>query len=201
MKNKHIIIPAAVFAVIAIVSCQNKEGLAKKINGTWQSSPEHIVNTDSLSVSMIKSFEFAPAQEAEGTLIISAMLSIEKYMPANDSIVTPLTVNAAAIASVTGKYEAISYDKLVLEPDDATFSLSIDSAAVSYDYNVLENNASPTLTNLRPRMAEYFRAYLTPIVKANFMQCDTLSKIKLTDTLMDCLDGNGDMSLRLQTPQ
>lgn len=201
MKNKHIIFPAIVFAVIAIVSCQNKEGLAKKVNGTWQSVPEHIVNTDSMSVSMIKSFEFAPAGEAEGTLVISAMLSIEKYMPESDSIISPLTVNAAAVASVTGKYEAISYDKIVLLPDDSTFSLAIDSAAVSYDYNVLDNNAAPDLINLKPRWAADFQKYLTPIVKANFMQCDTLTKVKLTDTLMHCHDGKEDLTLRLQTPQ
>lgn len=69
MKNKHIIFPAVVFAVIALVSCENKEGLSKKINGTWQSVPEHIVNTDSISVDIIKSYEFAPSQDAEGTLI------------------------------------------------------------------------------------------------------------------------------------
>lgn len=201
MKNKHIIIPAAIFATIAIMSCQNKEGLAKKINGTWQSVPEHIVDTDSMSVDIIKSFEFSPSQEAEGTLIVSAMLSIEKYMPESDSIISPLTINAAAVASVTGTYEATAYDKIILKPDESTFSLSIDSAAVSYNYNALDNNATPSLIDLKPQFAEYFRKYLTPIVKKNFMRCDTLTKVKLTDTLMHCHDGKEDLTLRLQTPQ
>ncbi len=201
MKNKHIIFPAVVFAVIALVSCENKEGLSKKIKGTWQSVPEHIVNTDSISVDIIKSYEFAPAQDAEGTLIISAMLSIEKYMPANDSIISPLTLNSAAVASVTGKYEAIAYDKIVLRPDDSTFSLSVDSAAVSYDYDVLDENAAPDLTRLKPQWATEFRKYLTPILKKNLLQCDTLTKVKINNTLMDCHDGKTDITLRLQSPQ
>lgn len=201
MKNKHILFPAIVFAAIAAISCQNKEGLAKKVNGTWQSVPEHVVDTDSISVNLIKSFEFAPAQDAEGTLIISAMLSIEKYMPESDSIISPLTINAAAVASVTGTYKAVSYDKIILQPDFSTYTLSVDSAAVSYNYNVLDNNAAPDLIALKPRWAEDFRQYLTPVVKNNFEQCDTLSNVKLTDTRMYCHYGKEDLMLRLQTPQ
>lgn len=201
MKNKHIIFPAIVFAVIALVSCQNKEGLAKKVNGTWQSVPEHIINTDSISVSLIKSYEFAPMQDAEGTLIISAMLSIEKYMPESDSIIAPLTVNAAAVASVTGTYEAVSYDKIILHPDASTFSLSVDSAAVSYNYNALDNNAAPDLVNLKPQWAAEFKRDLSKAVKENFMRCDTLTKVKVSDTLLHCHDGKDDLTMRLQTPQ
>lgn len=201
MKYKHIIFPAIIFAVIAIVSCQNKEGLAKKVSGTWQSVPEHIVDTDSFSVDMIKSFEFAPLQDAEGTLIISAMLSIEKYMPESDSIVSPLTVNAAAIASVTGTYEAVSFDKIILKPEASTFTLSVDTTAVSYDYDVLDENAAPSLEHLKPAWVKEFQSYLLPIVKENFLRCDTLSKIKLKDALMHCNDGKTDLTLRLQTPQ
>lgn len=201
MKYKHIIFPAIAFAVIALVSCQNKEGLAEKVDGTWQSVPEHIADTDSISVNMIKSFEFAPLHEAEGTLVVSAMISIEKYMPQSDSLISPLTVNAAAVASITGKYKAISYDKIVLEPNASTFSIYIDSAAVSYNYNVLNGNAAPALQQLKPRYANEFMAYLLPIVKANFLKTDTLTKVKLTDTLMHCQDGETDLTLRLQTPQ
>lgn len=201
MKYKHIIFPAIIFALIAIVSCQNKEGLAKKASGTWQSVPEHIVDTDSFSVNLIKSYEFAPLQDAEGTLIISAMLSIEKYMPETDSIVSPLTINAAAVASVTGSYEAVSFDKIILKPEASTFTLSVDTAAVSYDYDVLDENAAPSLEHLKPAWVEEFRAYLYPIVKANFMRCDTLSKVKISDTMMHCNDGVTDLTLRLQTPQ
>lgn len=201
MKYKHIIFPAVAFAIIALVSCQNREGLAEQVDGTWQSVPEHIVNTDSISVNFIKSFEYAPLQDAEGTLVISAMMSIEKYMPENDSIITPLTVNAAAVASVTGKYEAISYDKLVLQPDASTFSIYVDSAAVSYNYNVLDGNAAPVSETLKPQLAKNLMAYLTPIVKANLLKSDTLTKVKLTDTLMHCRDGETDLTLRLQTPQ
>jgi len=201
MKYKHIIFPAVVFAAIALISCQNKEGLAEKVGGTWQSLPEHIVNTDSISVNLIKSFEFAPLQDAEGTLVVSAMMSVEKYMPQSDSIISPLTVNAAGVASVTGKYEAISYDKLVLRPDASTFSIYMDTAAVSYSYNILENNAAPSLETLKPAIAKEFMTYLTPIVKANFLKCDTITRIKLKDTLMHCHDGEADLTLRLQTPQ
>lgn len=201
MKYKHIIFPAIVFAVISLVACQNKEGLSKKASGTWQSVPEHIVNTDSFSVDLIKSYEFAPLEDANGTLVVSAMLSIEKYMPESDSIISPLTINAAAVASVTGTYEAISYDKIILKPDASTFNLSVDTAAVSYDYDVLDNNAAPSLMNLKSEWVKQFQAYLTPIVKANLMCNDTLTEIKITDTLMHCKDGDTDLTLRLQTPQ
>lgn len=201
MNYKHILLPAIAFATIAIVSCQNKESLAKKVNGTWQSMPEHIVNTDSISVDLIKSYEFAPLEDAQGTLVISGMMSIERYMPESDSIVSPLTINAAAVASVTGTFEAISFDKIILKPDPSTFSLSIDTAAVSYNYNVLDNNAAPSLQNLKPAWINYFTSYLKPIVKSNFLKCDTLTNVKLTDTMMNCRTGETELTLRLQTPQ
>lgn len=201
MKYKHIIFPSILFATVALVSCENKEGLAKKVDGTWQSVPEDIVDTDSIKVSLIKSMEFAPAEEANGTLVVSAMLSVEKYMPQTDSIVSPLTVSAAAVASVTGKYEAISYDKIVLEPDQLTFSFAVDSAAVSYDYDVLTQNATPESINLTPQVVAELNRYLTPIVKANLVKRDTLTNVKLSDLRMQCRSGNEELTLRLQTPQ
>ncbi|MDE6317590.1 MAG: hypothetical protein K2L73_04240 [Muribaculaceae bacterium] len=201
MKYKHIIFPAILFAAVALVSCENKEGLAKKVGGTWQSVPEDIVDTDSINVSLIRSLEFAPLQDAEGTLVVSAMISVEKYMPQTDSIVSPITVNAAAVASVTGRYEAISYDKIVLEPDASTFSFSVDSAAVSYNYDVLTQNATPEAINLTPQLIEGFNKYLTPVIKASLAKRDTLTNVKLTRTLMDCRIGNEKLTLRLQTPQ
>lgn len=201
MKYKHIILPSILFAAIALVSCENKEGLAKKVSGTWQSVPEDIADTDSISASLIKSLEFAPVQDAEGTLVISAMISMEKYMPQTDSIVSPLTVNAAAVASVTGKYEAISYDKIVLEPDASTFSFAVDSAAVSYNYDVLTQNATPETATLTPQLIADFHRYLTPLVKASIVKRDTLTSVKLTDTLMECKLGNEKLTFRLQTPQ
>lgn len=201
MKYKHIIFPAIAFAVIAIVSCRNKEGLAKEVNGTWQSVPEHIANTDSISVDLIKSYEFAPLQDAQGTLVISAMMSIERYMPESDSIISPLTVNAAAVASVTGTYEAVSFDKIILKPDASTFTLSIDTAAISYNYDVLDNNAAPSLQHLKPAWINYLTTYLKPIVKGNLLKCDTLAKVKVDGTMMHCHDGETDLTLRLQTPQ
>lgn len=202
MKGKIFFMTATAMAVVAMVtSCENKETLARDVNGTWQSVPEHIVNTDSISVDLIKSFEFSDAQGAEGSLIISALIAIEEYMPESDSIVAPLTVNGAAIASIEGDFEAISYDKIILKPDVSTFSLHIDSAAVSYNYNVLTENATPELTGLKPLKATYFREYLEPVVKKNFMRCDTLTDIKLTKTLMNCRAEQEDLTLRLVTPQ
>lgn len=202
MKGKFLLFTATAMAVVAMVSsCENKETLARDVNGTWQSVPEHIVNSDSISVDLIKSLEFSEAQGAEGTLIISAMIAIEEYMPASDSIVAPLTINGAAVASVEGDFEAISYDKIILKPNASTFSLHIDSAAVSYNYNVITGNAAPYLTGLKPLKAAYFQQYLEPIVKKNFMKCDTLTGIKLSDTMMRCRAENEELTLRLVTPQ
>lgn len=201
MKNKHIILPAIAFSIIALVSCENKEGLTKKVAGTWQSVPEEVVNTDSINVSMIKSIEFAPEQEAEGTLVVSAMISIEKYMKGNDSIVTPLTINAAAVASVTGKYEAISYDKIVLQPDPTTLSFSVDSAAVKYNYDILTADAIPVTSTLTPTLIDEFQRYLTPIVKENLSRRDTLTNVKVKNSLMEIHTGGEKLTLRLQSPQ
>lgn len=201
MKHKFLIFTAAILAIATIESCQNPETLARDVNGTWQSVPEHIVNTDSISVDLIKALEFSQEQGPEGTMIISAMIAIKEYMPESDSIVSPLTINGAAVASVTGTYKAISYDKIILQPDARTFSLHIDSAAVSYNYNVLTDNATPYLTGLKPAKATYYQEYIEPIVKANFMECDTLTDIKLSKTVMGCRSGKDELTLRLVNPQ
>lgn len=202
MKNKHIIIPSIFFAVIAIVSCQSKESLSKDIAGTWQSTPEQIIDNDSISVDLIKSYEFMPvAGTDEGSLIISGMLSIQRYMPQSDSIIAPLTINAAASASVTGKYQALSYDKILLIPDISAFELSIDPSVVSYDFDAITNSAAPDLSAMKPAWTMELVKYLTPAVRGNFMAVDTLTDVKAKDTLLHLNDGTQPLTLRLQTPQ
>lgn len=198
MKCQHVIVAASLCLAATFAGCQNREGLAKNVTGTWQSSPEIVVANDSADVSLIKSYEFVPEKDAEGALVVSAMLSIEKYMPGNGVAPRPFTVSAVALASVTGTYEAVSYDKIILHPEASTFAFSVDSAAVRCH---AAGMAVDSLAGFRQQIAEALQADFLQAVKSSFTRNDTLTQVAMSDTMISCHIGADEKTLRLQSPR
>lgn len=204
MKYKNLFIPTAILAAVSFTACQTKEKLAQKVEGSWSGIPERVDVSDAVSADVTKTFEFLPDSndKADGTVIVTAMVSITKALPQSDSIVAPLTLTGAGIASMTGTYEAFSFDKIALKLNPSTFQLSIDPEAVNYQYDALTGEGAPDLSQLTPVWSETLRTELTPVVKANFAAMDTLVDVKVKDGMFHCRDLRGtDLTLHIQNAE
>lgn len=201
MKNKHIILPAILFAVIALVSCDTRTKTVSKLEGIWTSVPEKLPDNDTLSVDMINAFQFLKTSDVGGDVVISSMISIEEAVPATDSIVSPYAVTGAAVASVTGTFEAVSYDHIMISLDPSTYSFSIDSAAIRYQFDFLNSAQVPEVDALKPAYADRFRQSVAPEVKKAVMALTDMNSVKFTKSMMAANINGIDITLRRQSAE
>ncbi len=190
--KKHLAIISLLLAVFSLVGCRSKSRLTSDIAGSWSSVPEIVRNDDTISVRMIKVFNFQPATDDSGILFISAMISFEAPVPASPQmhIITPLSVNGAAMASIQGTFKTLSGDKILLSLDPATYDFHLDPDAVDYNYDMITAQATPYVGDLHAALASRFEQQIAPLIRDNILSVKQLTSIKIKDTLMQA-DLNG----------
>lgn len=201
MKNGYLL-SALLLTGAILASCNSSSKLTDNIDGTWSSVPENVVYNDSISIEIIKTFEFAPTDNDSGTVIISGMISMERIVPPNEydslSIINPLTVTAAAVASVQGTFEAVSHDRIELKLAPSTYSFKLDDEAVYYDYNLLTAGATPEPGVLKPAFAEFFRHNASEPVRKALLGTEKITHINFHDGMAACNINGLDITLRKQ---
>lgn len=192
---------AVVAIILSLTSCETKETLTSDIDGVWIASPEVIISNDSLSVQLVKTFEFIP-QEGEnissGSVNVGAMLAIQRYMPLSDSIVAPITVNAVATASAEGEFEAISFDKLILTTNRTSFTFDIDSENIKYSIGKPSEIEHSDLSAYSVNWAEDLARLISPTLRTEIVSTDTLTAVKVKDSILECQLRNNEIVMRLQ---
>lgn len=184
---KKTILPFMLFAAAAVTACGSKEKLAAEVEGTWTSTPQRIEVTSQYYADVVKVYEFMP----DGQAVISAMISTEKALPDTDTIVEPVSLNAAATATMTGTYTAVSDDEIRITLDPKSLKVNVDPKAVSFMYDGLTTQEAPEVTALSASYAKQLTDELTPVMSADFFGAATLGDIKVKDSDMTCrVDGS-----------
>lgn len=179
---KKIILPFLVIALAAIVvACGSKSKLISEISGSWTGNPERIGIAGQYDADMVSTYEFLP----EGQAIISAMVSVDKSMPASDDVVVPVSLNAAATVSVTGTYEVVSEDEVRITPDMNTLTVNVDPSAVTAEYNKLSGGDQPDLVTITPEYAKQIKSELTAAMQKYIPEASNISSIKIDGSNMN----------------
>lgn len=184
---------------MVMAACGSRGKLARNIEGSWSSVPERIEIAGFYSTQLTKTFEFMPRSDNGGDVVVSAAISSSKAMPSSDSIIAPVSVNAAASAYVTGTYSVSAHNRIHLALEPSTFRLTVDPDAVDFDYNALTTEEKPDLEALAPQWLKELTAKLTPAVEASMMGTASISDIKMTGNMMHCHMGAIDVTLRRLT--
>ena len=120
-------IAVAAGAMMMITSCDSKAKLAEAVQGEWTGNPEKVLDTGAASASMVRILEFTRgAADTEGSVTMSALITVENTMQHNDSIVSPLQITASGTATITGVYQAKDDDDIAISLDATSMTVNVD---------------------------------------------------------------------------
>lgn len=202
-KNKIINGLNVLFAaalVLSATSCNSREKLAEKVDGTWSSAPEQLSNTGATHTTMVRVMEFNKNPETpEGTVIMSALITVDNVMTASgDSINQSLTITASGVATITGIFQAKDDDDLIVNLDYSSMTVQVDPKAVQLDYNVLMQTDDSHLEQLRPGAYRLATQQIQKSANGVFANLNEIEDIKVEGSIMTCEINDKDLSFRLQ---
>lgn len=196
---KHTAILAlALMGAAAITGCDSKSKLAQEIQGEWSSTPELLVNTGAARASLVRVMEFnRTGDSTEGTVTMTALITVDNAIPANDSIVTPLTITASGTATITGVYTVRDDDEINVNLDATSLTIAVDPEAVKLSYDIIDGNSGSSLEALRPGAMRLAQQQINRAAQEVFINLDEIDDIRIDNNLMSCEIGHKDLNFKL----
>lgn len=189
--------------LIMSASCDSKARLSEEVQGVWGSAPEQIQDTGAEQATLVRLMEFnaSSSAQAEGTVTMTALITVENTMPANDSIVAPLEITASGTATISGYYQAIDDDELAVTLDASSLTVSVDPQAVQLNYNALTTESSAQVDKLKPAAAMLASQQIRRAAQNTFYTLNKIDDIKINNKLMSCEIGKHDLTFRRQVAE
>lgn len=187
MKNIAILLCAALVGGAAVTSCNSRAQLSESLQGEWTGNPEKVLDSGAASASMVRMLEFVQGNaDTEGTITMTANITVDNTMPFNDSIQTPLTISASGVATITGTYQAKDDDEVVLMLDNTSFSVSVDPEGVQLNYNVLADSSASSVEKLKPAAVILATQQINRAAQNAFTNLHEIDDIHVKGTMMKC---------------
>lgn len=180
-------IALAAGAMLVMTSCDSKAKLAEAVQGKWTGNPEKVLDTGAASASMVRVLEFSRgAADTEGTVTMSALITVENTMQHNDSIVSPLQITASGTATITGVYQAKDDDDLTISLDATSMTVNVDPNAVKLNYNMLSEESAPVIEKLKPGAAILATQQINRAAQNAFSNITEIEDIHVDGNIMKC---------------
>lgn len=175
-------------AMLTVVSsCDSKGRLAEAVEGEWTGNPERLLDTGAASATMVRMMEFSPGEVAtEGTVTMTAIITVENTMQFNESVVTPLTITATGTATITGIYQVRDHDDILVGLDATSLSVSVDPDAVQLNYNILSEDSAPMVEKLKPGAAVLATQQINRAAQNAFANITEIEDIHIKNNTMRC---------------
>lgn len=194
MKQFLTLIGGAILAGAMLTGCDSRARLAESVQGTWTGNPEKLLDTGAATASMVRMMEFTRgATDREGTVTMTALITVENTMQFNDSLVTPLQITASGNATITGVYQAKDDDELMISLDATSMTVNVDPDGVQLNYNVLSEESKPIVEKLRPGAAVLATQQITRAAQNAFTNISKIDDIHVNGNLMSCEIGHSDL--------
>jgi hypothetical protein len=190
---------AAVAGMLTLMTaCDTKAKLAESVQGKWTGNPEKMLDTGAASASMVRTLEFTKgAADTEGSVTMTAMITVENTMQSNDSIVTPLQITASGVATITGVYQAKDDDELTISLDATSMNVNVDPDAVKLNYNIA--TAAPLVEKLKPGAAILATQQINRAAQNAFSNITEIDDIKIEGSIMRCEINHTDLTFTKST--
>lgn len=192
---------AAVAGMLTLVTaCDTKAKLAESVQGKWTGNPEKMLDTGAASASMVRTLEFTKgAADTEGSVTMTAMITVENTMQSNDSIVTPLQITASGVATITGVYQAKDDDELTISLDATSMNVNVDPDAVKLNYNIATATSAPLVEKLKPGAAILATQQINRAAQNAFSNITEIDDIKIEGSIMRCEINHTDLTFTKST--
>ncbi len=175
---------AVVIVSLGLCSCNYEAKLAKSVDGAWTASSSAL-NIDNVAESFITEvFTFvAEPNSLSGSIIITGIEDLT-IAPQNDSIVSDVSQTIAAKSSISGRWNVVDDDEIVLSLDMTTLKVDIDPSDVNLKENALsgvENAVAGRLSAVRARaIASGLRSRLIE----RYSMMTKLDDVKVKDSML-----------------
>jgi lipoprotein len=194
MQKISLLVALPLVAAMALTSCNSRAKLAQSLQGQWSGNPEKVLDTGAATASAVRVLNFTQGSaDTEGTITISALITVENTMPFNDSIQTPLTISASGTASVTGIYQVKDHDEIIVSLDASSFTTDVDPEGVQLNYNILTQNSGSTTDRLRPAALILARQQITRAAQSLITNISEIDDIHVDGNIMKCEIGHRDI--------
>ncbi len=192
---------AAVAGMLTLMTaCDTKAKLAESVQGKWTGNPEKMLDTGAASASMVRTLEFTKgAADTEGSVTMTAMITVENTMQSNDSIVTPLQITASGVATITGVYQAKDDDELTISLDATSMNVNVDPDAVKLNYNIATATSAPLVEKLKPGAAILATQQINRAAQNAFSNITEIDDIKIEGSIMHCEINHTDLTFTKST--
>ena len=192
---------AAVAGMLTLMTaCDTKAKLAESVQGKWTGNPEKMLDTGAASASMVRTLEFTKgAADTEGSVTMTAMITVENTMQSNDSIVTPLQITASGVATITGVYQAKDDDELTISLDATSMNVNVDPDAVKLNYNIAAATSAPLVEKLKPGAAILATQQINRAAQNAFSNITEIDDIKIEGSIMRCEINHTDLTFTKST--
>ena len=192
---------AAVAGMLTLMTaCDTKAKLAESVQGKWTGNPEKMLETGAASASMVRTLEFTNcAADTEGSVTMTAMITVENTMQSNDSIVTPLQITASGVATITGVYQAKDDDELTISLDATSMNVNVDPDAVKLNYNIATATSAPLVEKLKPGAAILATQQINRAAQNAFSNITEIDDIKIEGSIMRCEINHTDLTFTKST--
>lgn len=192
---------AAVAGMLTLMTaCDTKAKLAESVQGKWTGNPEKMLDTGAASASMVRTLEFTKgAADTEGSVTMTAIITVENTMQSNDSIVTPLQITASGVATITGVYQAKDDDELTISLDATSMNVNVDPDAVKLNYNIATATSAPLVEKLKPGAAILATQQINRAAQNAFSNITEIDDIKIEGSIMRCEINHTDLTFTKST--
>ena len=192
---------AAVAGMLTLMTaCDTKAKLAESVQVKWTGNPEKILDTRAATASNVRTLEFTKgAADTEGSVTMTAMITVENTMQSNDSIVTPLQITASGVATITGVYQAKDDDELTISLDATSMNVNVDPDAVKLNYNIATATSAPLVEKLKPGAAILATQQINRAAQNAFSNITEIDDIKIEGSIMRCEINHTDLTFTKST--
>lgn len=199
MKN----IISAVCLLIAALGLTSRNGksekakLADSMTGSWNSAPERIMTSDHKATTTVErtlTFVSDESSNTGGNVDGAVKFSVLTGTRLQAAEVQPISVTATGTASVSGRWEAIDDDEILVTWDFTTLKVNVDPDAVDLDYDIATETDSETLQTLKPSVVKSISSAISAAIPTevfNFGKIDDIGFINQSSS-MKCEIGHKD---------
>ena len=146
-----------------------------------------LLDTGAATASLVRMLEFtAGTTDTEGTVTMTALITVENTMQLNDSLVSPLQITSSGNATITGVYQAKDDDDLTISLDVTSMSVNVDPDGVQLNYNVVDGQSSPSVEKLRPGAVVLATQQINRAAQNVFSNITEIEDIHVKGSIMTC---------------
>ena len=109
---------------------------------------------------------------------VASTISLSRGADALTPADQPYSLSVAAMASVSGRWEAIDDDEIRIDFDANTLKVSVDPEAVALIANPLSGASQSEVDSLRPQMAQFYQTELTNAMRVRYSTFTKLDDVK-----------------------